>query len=113
MRIGVRRGDIAKRKAGAIALGIFERTVEPAGASRAVDRASRGAISRLLAHRDFRGRFLETALLYPSGLGAPRLILVGLGAPGALHPHRALQAAAIAARKARDLGARTLATVAL
>jgi leucyl aminopeptidase len=112
MRTLVRRGDIAKRKAGAIALGLFERTTELAGPARAVDRASRGAISRLLERKDFAGRFLETAVLYPPGLGAPRVVLAGLGARAALTPARALQAAAAASRRARDLGARTLSTVA-
>ena len=113
MRTLVRRGDIAKRKTGALALGLLERASDLTGAGRAVDRASRGAISRLLERKDFTGRFLETAVLYPPGLGAPRVVLVGLGPRAGLTPGRALEAAAAASRRARDLGARTLATVAL
>src|SRR5262245_356612 len=103
MRIRARRGDIAKRKAEALALALPEDSGPLSGAARAVDRASRGAISALFEHGDFRGRFLQSAVLYPRGLGAPRLILVGLGAVAELDPRRILQAAAILARRARDL----------
>ena len=112
MRILVRRGNVAKHKAGALALGVFEQA-PLGGAAQAVDRATRGAIRRLIRHQDFTGRFLETAVLYPSGLGAPRLILVGLGPRGAFSPVRALQASAAAARRARDLGAGSLAMTAV
>jgi leucyl aminopeptidase len=113
MRIQARRGDIAKRSVGALALGIFEGSRELSGAALAVDRASRGSISRLLEHGDFGGRFLESAVLYPRGLAAPRVLLVGLGRAADLRPARALQAAAIVTKRARDLRVRTLATVAL
>src|SRR6185369_2174503 len=109
MRVQVREGSIAKHRAGALALGLFER--QGLGEiAQTVDRASRGSIRRLLARRDFSGTFLETLVLYPTGLGAPRLILVGLGPLAAFSPARALQAAAIAVRRARDIGAGTLAT---
>jgi leucyl aminopeptidase len=113
MKLRVRRGDVAKCKSGALVLGILEQTTELTGAAKAVDRATGGAIARLLTQRDFTGRFLDVAVLYPRGLSAPRLILVGLGKRALLTPARALQAAAAAARRARDLGARTVATVAL
>ena len=103
MRIRVRRVDIAKRKAEAVALAVPEDSGPLSGAARAIDRASRGAISALFEHGDFRGRFLQSAVLYPRGLAAPRLILVGLGPVAELDPRRVLQAAAILARRARDL----------
>jgi leucyl aminopeptidase len=112
MEVVLRGGDIARRPAGAIALGILEGGRELSGPAAAVDRASRGAIRALLKRRDFTGRFLEVAVLYPPGLGAGRLILVGLGRKSALDEHRVRQAAGLAARRARELGARTLATAA-
>ena len=45
-----------------------------------VDRAAGGAILSLLATGDFRGKRGETLVLYPqTGIGAKRVLLVGLG----------------------------------
>jgi leucyl aminopeptidase len=90
---------------------VLEGTRKPSGAAAAVDRATRGAVTALLARGDFRGRFLETATLYPVAGRIRRVILVGLGAKGALTAHRARLASARATRLARDLGAGTLATI--
>jgi leucyl aminopeptidase len=111
MKVDLRQGDIRTRRAGVVALGILQRAGELSGAAKAVDGATRGAIRSLLKRRDFAGRFLETALLYPPGLGAPRLLLVGLGRRDELTAHRALQVAAVAARRAREIKAATLALV--
>jgi len=113
MKVQLKRGDVATRPAGALALGILEGTTTLAGAAAAVDRASRGAIRSLLARRDFTGRFLEIAVLYPRGVRAERVILVGLGRRAALEASRVRRASALAARRARELGAGTLVTVAL
>jgi len=110
MDVVVRRGDVTTRQAGALAIGVFEGARRPEGAAGTVDRATRGAISARLAARDFHGRFLETAVLYPAGLRARRLILVGLGKRAAFTEHHARLAAAQAARRAREIGAGTLAT---
>jgi len=112
MDVMLRRGDLAARRAGAIALGILEGEKKPTGAAAAVDRATRGAVSAALAPRGFTGAFLETAVLWPAA-GPRRVILVGLGARGALTEHRVRQAAARAARRARELGAGSLALPAL
>jgi len=111
MDVVLRRGDIAARTAGAVALGILEDERPLAGATAAADRASRGAIQALLERGDFRGRFLEVATLYPPAMCASRLILVGLGRRAELTEHRVRQAAGAAARRARELSAGTLATV--
>jgi len=111
MKVELRHGDIRSRRAGVVALGILQRSGELTGAAAAVDRATRGAIRALLKRRDFAAGFLETAVLFPGGLGAPRLLLVGLGKSGELTAHRVLQAAAIAARRAREMKAATLALV--
>ena len=109
----MRQGDITRRRVGLLALGILERAGELTGAARAVDRATRGAIRALLRRRDFAGRFLETVVLYPKGLGAPRLLLVGLGPRAEFTGARARQAAAVAVKRAREMKAGTLATVVL
>src|SRR5437867_3459952 len=111
MDVRLRRGELADWRGGALALGILEgeRTLD--GPATAVDRRSRGALRAPLERGDFRGRFLETAVLYPSRLGSGRVILVGLGRRPQLTDHRLRQAAGLAARKARELGAGTLALV--
>jgi len=111
MNVITRRGDIVRHKSEALALGIFEGRAL-GGAAAAVDRATRGAIRRLILQKDFTGLFLEVAILYPRGLSASRLILVGLGPLSAFTPHRATLAAAAVARRARDLRVGSLATVA-
>ena len=112
MNVVLRRGDVTARPAGALALGILEGTTTLTGAAAAVDRATRGSIRSLLRRGDFAGRFLETAVLYPRGVRAQRLILIGLGRARDLDAGRVRRAAALAARRARELGAGTLTTVA-
>ena len=112
MDVVVRRGDLAARVAGVVAIGIFEDQKKLSGAAAAVDRASRGAVGALLKTGDFRGRWLQSALLYPAGRSSRRLLVLGMGKPAEFTAHRARQLVATAARRARELGARTLATVA-
>jgi leucyl aminopeptidase len=111
MDVTLRRGDIVTRQAGALVLGILERGGALTGAAAAVDAATRGALSAVLRQRDFRGRFLETVVLYPRGLRAKRVILVGLGPRAMLDARRVRLAAAQGAKRARDLGAGSLVTV--
>src|SRR5689334_4615250 len=65
VEILLRRGNLATRAAGALALGIFEGEPRLGGAAADVDRASGGAIRALLKTGDFRGLWLESATLYP------------------------------------------------
>ncbi len=111
MEVALRRGDLTTRAADATALGILAGTKRLSGAALAVDRAARGAIKRLLATRDFAGRFEDVAVLYPSAGKARRLILVGLGPAAELDAHRVRTAALLAASRARELRVGTLATV--
>lgn len=109
MEVLIRKAAPAARPAGALAIGVPEGAGKLAGAALAVDRATRGAVSALLAGGDFRGRPNETAVLYPKGLKAKRLIVVGLGRAETLDERGLLLASAQATRRARDLGAGTLA----
>src|SRR2546427_11865168 len=47
-----------------------------------LDRTLGEAVGRAIASGDFKGKRDETALLYPGGGKAERLLLVGLGKPG-------------------------------
>ena len=117
MEVLLRRGDVATRPAGLVAIGVFEGVKRLTGAAAAVDRASGGMVTALLKSEDFRGRWLEGALLHPTGHGGKRragprrVLVIGMGKATAFTPHRARQLAAVAARRARELGARTLTTV--
>jgi leucyl aminopeptidase len=74
---------------------------------RAVDQQTGGAIGRLFASRDFRGKVDETAVLYPDGPAA-RVVLVGVGKAGSeRNPIR--RAAAVAAKRARVAGVERMA----
>ena len=108
MNIVFRRGRPAQRPAGALVVGVLEGERKPSGAVAAIDRAARGAVSALLARRDFSGAPAEIAVLYPGNLPAKRLLVAGLGPRAELTTHRVRLAAAAAARKARDLRARTV-----
>ncbi|MEO5616835.1 MAG: leucyl aminopeptidase [Candidatus Eisenbacteria bacterium] len=112
MEVVIRRGDLAARAVGLVAIGIFESERRLTGAAAAVDRASGGLVGALLKSGDFRGRWLESALLHPKGSRARRILVLGLGGSAKFTPHRARQVAGVAARRARELGARTLAMVA-
>jgi leucyl aminopeptidase len=109
MDVVVRYGEPGARPAGILAVGIPQGERALADAAAAVDRAARGAIERLLRSGDFTGRALETALLYPTTLRARRLLLIGMGPMDDLGPQRVRDIAGVAARRARELGAGTLA----
>jgi len=113
MDVMFRRGNLVQRPAGALVVGILKGVRKPSGAAAAVDRACGGMLSALLARRDFAGAPAEVAVLYPRRGKAKRLIVVGLGPRAELTPHRVCLAAAAAVRRARDLRAGTVVTIAL
>jgi leucyl aminopeptidase len=110
MELSTRAGLPHERRAGMAAFLLFEQKNPPAGAPARFDRASGGSLTRLLATGDFAGRWLEAAMLYPiRGSRPQRVLVVGLGSRGELTPPRLLQAAAVASRRARATGAKSLA----
>ncbi len=119
MEVTALAGRLPEAAADTIVVNLFQGVKQTDGATGAVDAALGGAISRLIATADFGGKLNETAVLYPppgGGTGggdvtATRVVLVGLGKREAFTLDRARQAAGTAARRARDLGARTVATV--
>lgn len=112
MEIQVVQGSITEEAVDLVVVNLFQGVTEPGGATGAVDRALDGAIRDLITAGDFAGKAGETALLYTRGaLPAPRVLVVGLGEPAKFGLGVARDAAAIAARKARELGVNTLATI--
>src|SRR5881392_3376131 len=74
-----------------------------------LDRAAGGVVARVVTSGDFKGKRDETTLLYPSGAKPERVLLVGLGKAGEISRNTIRRAAAVAAKRARALGAKQLA----
>jgi leucyl aminopeptidase len=109
MDVTLRAAAPVSRNVDLLAVGVHEGKFGRGTLAGTVDTASKGALRALTASGDFRGRAGEAALLYAPGLHARRLLVVGLG-PERGPRERALHtAAATAARRARDAGARTVA----
>jgi leucyl aminopeptidase len=82
-----------------------------AGAAAEVDQVSGGIISRVLAQGEFAGKLNETLTLYPSGIGAKKLVLVGLGEVEKLNIERIRQVSGSAYKAAAKGKVGTVATV--
>lgn len=112
MNIQLKQTNITEVTADLVVVNLFQGVTHPGGATGAVDRTLGGAISDVIAQGDFTGKSGETLVLYTRGaLPAPRVLVVGLGESAKFDLAAARTAAATAARKARDLGAVTVATI--
>ncbi|MFZ1794515.1 MAG: leucyl aminopeptidase [Anaerolineae bacterium] len=113
MNISVLNKHIQTVKADALIVNLFEGVSLPGGATGAVDGATNGAISQLIQLGDFKGKLNEIAVVYTHGLiPSPRVILVGLGKASDFTLDKARQASGTAARKAKELGCKTVASIA-
>lgn len=105
MEITIRQGNIAETAADLIIVNLFQGVLAPGGATGAIDIALGGMIRDALAMKDFVGKAGETLLLYTRGaIPAPRVLIVGLGEATQFDLKGVRDAAATAARKARELG---------
>ena len=112
MDIQLKQGNITDEAADLVIVNLFQGVTRPGGATGAVDRALGGAISDVIAAGDFTGKSGETLVLYSRGaIPAGRVLVVGLGDAAKFDLRAARNAAATAARKARDLGVKTVATI--
>ncbi len=112
MNITVKQGFAQQEPAEALVVNLFKDVTRPGGATGAVDRATDGMISELIQGGDFRGQLKEVAVLYPRGvIPAKRVIVVGLGEAEKFDLEKVRQAAAVAAKHARQLGVKSLTTI--
>jgi leucyl aminopeptidase len=112
MNLNVLQGNIQDTDVDTIIVNLCEGVTEPGGATGAVDRALNGAISDLIAGGDLSGKAGEVAVLYPRGaIPAKRVLVVGLGKTEAFNLEGVRRAAAAAIKRARDLNAKTVATI--
>lgn len=99
MNISVSQGDLVNQETDCIVVNLFEGVTAPGGATGAVDKALDGAISALIASKDFTGAAKTTSLLYTMGkIPAARVLLVGLGKSKKFDTGAARQAAAVVVR---------------
>ncbi len=106
------QGSIQQTETDLIVVNLFEGVTSPGGATGAVDKALGGAISEVIDSGDFRGKRLETVLLYTRGsIPAKRVLVVGLGEREKFDLQTVREAAAVAAARARDIGIKRMATV--
>jgi leucyl aminopeptidase len=106
------QGGIQTFEADTIIVNLFEGIASPGGATGAVDQALNGAISEVIASGDFTGEAGEISVLYPRGaLRAKRVLVVGLGKSSEFDLNGVRKAAAVAIRRARELNARSVASI--
>ena len=112
MEVKVVSGDITHAKVDAAIVNLFEGTESPGGATGAVDQALEGAISRLIAAGEIKGKSGEVTLIHTLGKLEPeRVIIVGLGKKEKLSIDSVREVMASACRFSRKIGAKRVATI--
>ena len=112
MDIRVVDGDIARQSVPAVVVNLFQGVTAPGGATGAVDAALDGAISRLIADGEIRGKRGEMTLVHTLGKIAPaRVLVAGLGRKSDFTQETVRDVTAQACRRLREAGVSTAATI--
>jgi leucyl aminopeptidase len=112
VEIKVIAGDVTQVPADAVIVNLFEGVETPGGAAGAVDKALGGAITKLIAAGEVKGKLNAVAVVHTFGkIAAERVAIVGLGKQADFTLDRARQAAGSAAKALRKLGCKKIATV--
>lgn len=113
MKVSVSQGGIQESTADTIIVNLFQGVSSPGGATGAVDGVLGGAISELIANSDLIGKKGEVGVLYPRGdIPALRVLVAGLGKRNNFDLEGVRRTAGTAILKARQLGAKHVATIA-
>ncbi len=112
MDIRVEPGDIASSSADVVVVNLFEGVTSPGGGTGALDAALDGAISRLIALGDIRGKSSEFTLIHTLGkIAAPRVVVAGLGKSAEFDIDAVRNVSANLARYLRKPGIKSVATI--
>ena len=117
MDLRVQQASVTEIETPLLVVNLFEGVTEPGGASGAADRALGGQISRLIAEGEITGEPATITVIHTNGNGnlkAQRVAVVGLGKQSDAEQERLENlrvAAAVAARKVRDLKLDSYATI--
>ncbi|MBV9544610.1 MAG: hypothetical protein JOY61_09550, partial [Chloroflexi bacterium] len=114
MELRVQQGSVTELETPMLVVNLFEGVSEPGGATGAVDAALGGQIRRLIADGEITGEAASVSVIHNpgnNGLKARRVAVVGLGKQAEFEPENVRVAAALAARKARDLNLDSFATI--
>ncbi len=114
MEIRIVIGDIAKIKAGAIVVNLFEGMEHLDGDMANIDKALDGAISQLIRQGEIKGKLNEVTIVHSLGkLPATRVVVAGLGKQQELTQDRVRGIVAETCRLLRQKGVDSIATIAL
>lgn len=100
MQVKIVNQCITQVSADAIIVSLWQGVEQLCGVTAIVDQVSGGLITRVLGQGDFTGKLNETLTLYPSGLAAKKLVLVGLGEKSKLDAEKIRQIAGSAFKSA-------------
>ena len=105
-------GDITQADAGAIVVNLFEGVQTPGGATGAVDRAMDGAISKLIADGEIKGKKGEITVIHTLGKIPPaRVVVAGLGKVDRFNAEVVRQVMGSVCRRLRGVGIEKAATI--
>ncbi|MEW6232359.1 MAG: leucyl aminopeptidase [Chloroflexota bacterium] len=112
MEINVQAGDISGVRADAIIVSLFEGAGPPSGATKVVDDALDGLITRLIQAREITGELYQVTVLHTFGrLPADRVTVVGLGKQEGFVLDRVRGVIAEALRALQKMGLQRVASV--
>ncbi len=112
MEIRVVSGDITAIPGQAAIVNLFEGVEHPAGATGAVDQALDGAISRLIAEGEIKGKLNEVTIIHTLNKIAPaRVVVMGLGKQEGFNLDKIRGVAATALKRLRRIGVERVTTI--
>ncbi|MCA1645048.1 MAG: leucyl aminopeptidase [Chloroflexi bacterium] len=113
MDLRVQQASVADIDTPLLVVSLFEGVTQPSGDTATVDTALGGQISRLIADGELTGESATVSVIHNSGsaLKAHRVAVVGLGKENEFEVENIRVAAALAARKARDLKLESFASI--
>ena len=112
MKILFDSGDITKIKCGALAVGVFEGAVKPAGPAAVLDKALGGLIGSLITKKEISGKENTLTVIHTQDKISPeRVLVIGLGKRDEFDADKARVAASYAIREAKSIKVEVFAPV--